>query len=103
MGAGPLPGRGTLMHVFISYNQKDQTLASTLAVQLRFVGIDVFLDAWEIAPGDSIPGKVNGALRLSIPFLSSGRRMPPARSGSAQSWRPRWHSILMTALSGLFR
>jgi hypothetical protein len=64
VGAGPLPGRGTLMHVFISYNQKDQTLASALAVQLRFVGIDVFLDAWEIEPGDSIPGKVNGALAL---------------------------------------
>ena len=52
------------MHVFISYNQRDRELATALAVQLRLVGIDVFLDAWEIEPGDSIPGKVNSALGL---------------------------------------
>lgn len=52
------------MQLFISYNQKDRELATALAVQLRLVGIDVFLDAWEIEPGDSIPGKVNSALGL---------------------------------------
>jgi len=52
------------MHMFISYNKKDRELATALAVQLRLVGIDVFLDAWEIEPGDSIPGKVNSALGL---------------------------------------
>jgi hypothetical protein len=52
------------MHVFISYNKNDRELAGTLAVQLRLVGIDVFLDAWAIEPGDSIPGKVNSALAL---------------------------------------
>lgn len=52
------------MHVFISYNKNDRELAGTLAVQLRLASIDVFLDAWEIEPGDSIPGKVNGALAL---------------------------------------
>jgi TIR domain len=52
------------MHVFISYNKNDRELAGALAVQLRLVGIDVFLDAWEIEPGDSIPGKVNSALAL---------------------------------------
>ena len=59
----PSPSRA-VTHTFISYNEGDRESASALAVQLRLVGIDVFLDAWEIAPGDSIPGKVNGALAL---------------------------------------
>ena len=50
------------MHVFISYNQADAEIAVALATQLRLVGTDVWLDAWEIKPGDSIPGRVNQAL-----------------------------------------
>jgi hypothetical protein len=52
------------MHVFISYNSRDKDVAEPLAAQLRLVGVDVWLDNWEILPGDSIPGKVSEALAV---------------------------------------
>jgi hypothetical protein len=50
------------LHVFLSHNRHDQATAVKLAAQLRLIGVDVWLDAWEIRPGDSIPGKVSQAL-----------------------------------------
>jgi hypothetical protein len=50
------------VHVFLSHNADDKHLAEPVAAQLRLVGADVWLDDWEIKPGDSVPGKVNDAL-----------------------------------------
>ena len=52
------------MHVFLSHNHRDKDVATPLAAQLRLVGVDVWLDDWEITPGDSIVGKVGEALDL---------------------------------------
>ena len=53
-----------MAHVFLSHNHRDKDVAAQLAAQLRLVGADVWLDDWEIRPGDSIVGKVNEALGL---------------------------------------
>jgi hypothetical protein len=50
------------VHVFLSHNHRDKSIAVQLAAQLRLVGADVWLDDWEIRPGDSIPDKVSAAL-----------------------------------------
>ncbi|MFE5191908.1 toll/interleukin-1 receptor domain-containing protein [Streptomyces sp. NPDC056628] len=52
------------MHAFISHNHRDKPDVKPLAARLRLLGADVWLDSWEIHPGDSIPGKVNEALGL---------------------------------------
>ena len=52
------------MHAFVSYNHLDSDTATMLATQLRLAGADVWIDAWEIEPGDSVPGKVNEALAV---------------------------------------
>ena len=52
------------MHVFLSHNHRDKDIATLLAAQLRLVGADVWLDDWEIKPGDSIVGKGQRGLRL---------------------------------------
>jgi len=52
------------VHVFLSHNHRDKDVATPLAAQLRLVGVDVWLDDWEINPGDSIVGKVGKALDL---------------------------------------
>jgi hypothetical protein len=45
---------------------------------LRADGLRVWLDAWEIRPGDSIPAKIEDALEhprvLACPAVASGRR-----------------------------
>ena len=52
------------MHVFISHNHRDKPIVTPLAAQLRMAGADVWLDSWEIRPGDSIIGKVSQALGI---------------------------------------
>jgi hypothetical protein len=52
------------VHVFLSHNHRDKDIATLLAAQLRLVGADVWLDDWEIKPGDSIVGRVNEAFGL---------------------------------------
>jgi hypothetical protein len=46
-------GGGTF-DVFISYGHQDQAWVHTLAENLHRAGLDVFLDKWEIAPGDVV-------------------------------------------------
>jgi len=48
--------------VFISHSSKDKPAVIALAEALRARGIDAWLDQWEIAPGDSIVGKINEGL-----------------------------------------
>lgn len=57
------------MHIFLSHNHQDKDVATPLAARLRLVGADVWLDDWEIKPGDSIVGKVNEALGLADTVL----------------------------------
>ncbi|WP_419723310.1 TIR domain-containing protein [Streptosporangium roseum] len=44
------------MKVSLSHNHRGKAHVRALAVQLRLVGADVWLDEWEIMPGDSIVG-----------------------------------------------
>jgi DNA-directed RNA polymerase subunit RPC12/RpoP len=50
------------VHIFLSHNSKDKEFVRKLATQLRLVGGDVWLDEWEIKPGDRIPSEVSAAL-----------------------------------------
>ena len=52
------------MRAFISHNHRDKPAVKPLAARLRLLGVDVWLDSWEIRPGDTIPGKVNHALSV---------------------------------------
>lgn len=53
------------IHAFLSHNHRDKPLVNPLASRLRMLGVEVWLDSWEIAPGDSIPGKGNEALGIA--------------------------------------
>jgi hypothetical protein len=52
------------MHIFLSRNSRDKEFVRKLAAQLRLVGGDVWLDEWEIKPGDRIPSEVSTALAV---------------------------------------
>ncbi|MCX5008167.1 toll/interleukin-1 receptor domain-containing protein [Streptomyces sp. NBC_00638] len=52
------------MHIFMSHNHRDKTEVTPVAARLRLLGVNVWLDSWEIRPGDSIVGKVNEALGM---------------------------------------
>ena len=51
--------------VFLSYSSKDWGIIQPLAERLRADGIRVWLDSWEIKPGDSIPAKIDQGLEQS--------------------------------------
>ena len=44
--------------VFLSHSSKDKRVVRELAERLKADGLRVWLDAWEIKPGDSIPAKI---------------------------------------------
>jgi hypothetical protein len=48
--------------VFLSHSSKDKTMVRPLAERLRVDGLKVWLDEWEIKPGDSIPSKIEEGL-----------------------------------------
>lgn len=50
---------------FLSYTHSDGTFVERLAHDLLRTGIDVFLDTWEIGPGDSIVDKINEGIGAS--------------------------------------
>lgn len=52
------------MHAFMSHNHRDKSHVTPFAARMKLAGADVWLDEWEIHPGDSIVGKVNQALDL---------------------------------------
>jgi hypothetical protein len=59
--------------VFLSYASSDRAIAAQVATALREVGISVWFDVWELAPGDSIGDRVDQALKASdllLLFLS---------------------------------
>lgn len=43
---------------FLSYSHEDKDAATNIATKLRAGGIDVWLDRWEIQPGDSLVQKI---------------------------------------------
>jgi tetratricopeptide (TPR) repeat protein len=51
--------------VFLSHSSKDKPIVRPLAERLRKDGLNVFLDEWEILPGDSIPSKIEQGLEHS--------------------------------------
>jgi len=66
----PHPGHGTSssaciwsdVKIFLSHNHRDKPLVRDFASLLRLSGADVWLDEWELEPGDSIPLKVDEGL-----------------------------------------
>ena len=53
---------GTAMPVFISYSHADKEVAETLALNLVQAKQKVWIDSWELNPGDSLIAKIEGAL-----------------------------------------
>ena len=51
--------------VFLSHSSKDKKIVLELAERLRNDGVKVWLDTWEIKPGDSIPSKIEKGLEQS--------------------------------------
>jgi small GTP-binding protein len=51
--------------VFLSHSSKDNTVVHAVAERLRADGLRVWLDDWEIRPGDHIPAKIEEGLEHS--------------------------------------
>ncbi len=51
--------------VFLSHSSKDKTVVRSVAERLRADGLRVWLDEWEIHPGDNIPAKLEEGLEHS--------------------------------------
>jgi hypothetical protein len=55
--------------VFLSYAKDDSAVVGQVAAALQKTGKDVWLDVWELAPGDSIKDRVNRAVHTTDLFL----------------------------------
>jgi hypothetical protein len=51
--------------VFISHSSRDKSTVRDIATRLANDGLRVWLDEWEIKPGDSIPAKIEEGLEAS--------------------------------------
>ena len=51
--------------VFLSHSSRDKAIVRPLAEKLRADGLRVWLDDWEIRPGDSVPAKIEEGLESS--------------------------------------
>jgi hypothetical protein len=51
--------------VFLSHSSKDRVVVRSIAQKLQDDGLRVWLDAWQIKPGDSIPAKIEDGLEHS--------------------------------------
>lgn len=51
--------------VFLSHSSKDKAVVHPLAERLKADGLRVWLDIWEIRPGDNIPAKTEEGLEHS--------------------------------------
>src|SRR5919107_2407114 len=51
--------------VFLSHSSKDKDAVRAVAERLRSDGLRVWLDDWELKPGDSIPSKIEDGLKHS--------------------------------------
>jgi hypothetical protein len=60
--------------VFLSHSSTDKVVVRDIAQRLRADGLRVWLDDWEIQPGDNIPAKIEEGLersRVLVFFMSS--------------------------------
>src|ERR1051325_89887 len=55
--------------VFLSHSSKDKAVVRALAERLRADGLRVWLDDWELKPGDNIPHKIEEGLEPSRVLL----------------------------------
>jgi hypothetical protein len=55
---------------FISYASADKEWAQWLAWELQSQGFSVFLDSWQIMPGDSIASRLSDAINVSKNFIA---------------------------------
>ena len=70
----PQPPEQLSFDVFLSHSSKDKAIVRAVAELLRSDGLRVWLDEWEIKPGDSIPSKVEAGLehsRVLVLFMSA--------------------------------
>jgi hypothetical protein len=51
--------------VFLSHSSHDKAVVRDVAERLRSDGLRVWLDDWELKPGDSIPSKIEDGLKHS--------------------------------------
>ena len=56
---------GFSFDVFLSHSSKDKAVVRAVAERLRADGVRVWLDAWELRPGDNIPAKIEEGLEHS--------------------------------------
>ena len=57
--------------VFLSYSRKDKETVHALAERLRGDGVRVWLDVWEIEPGDPIGMKIQHGVEKSRTMVIS--------------------------------
>lgn len=81
--------------VFVSYAQADRAVALQVAQALRNAGLHVWIDAWELAAGDSIAQRVEQAISSSDILL-----VLLSRSAVASMWV---QNELNAALAGELR
>ncbi len=85
-----------MARVFISHRVADAAEAEHLATDLRAAGHDIWLDEWELAVGDTIPGAMNEGLKNAeyVVLCYSGH-------GVESPWIAReWLSALARQLQG---
>lgn len=59
----------TTNKAFLSHQSSDKPIVESIGTRLRASGVDVFLDAWDISVGDSIPDEIEKALLDSNIFI----------------------------------
>jgi TIR domain len=74
--------RSTDPDVFISHLSEDGDTARRMSRDLSVLGIDAWLDKWELEPGDSLDSKIEDAIRDSRFFLV----LVSAASGDPTRW-----------------
>ena|SRR5215211_3627252 len=90
-----MPGSGGIVvdqfDAFVSYGHDDADWALILAENLHRAGLEVFLDKWEIAPGDVVVHQLERGLlnsRSGVLVVSLRRCHSRGCSKSTQSWSP---------------
>jgi hypothetical protein len=76
--------------VFISHSSKDKPVVRELANRLKQDGLRVWLDEWEIQPGDMIGLKIQQGLERSRTLL-----MVMSQAYFASEWSTLEHQILL--------
>jgi hypothetical protein len=74
--------------IFLSHSSVDKTFITKLAVDLRHLGHDIWLDEWDILVGDSIPRKIAAGLSECV-FVA----VALSKASVASHWvENEWHS-----------